>query len=481
MKAVTGTLIFAVLCLLLTACIKAQVKLTRVYSQFVLDRPIGFQTPPDSSGRIMVVTQRGKIYSIQTGAVPTMDLLLDLSDTISAESSELGLLGLTFHPKFKQNGYFYLNYTVDNPLRTIIARYTMSPPASNTIVPRSRIILFEIRQPYSNHKGGCLAFGPDDGYLYIGLGDGGSAGDPQNHAQDKKSLLGKILRVDVDTQSPGKNYGIPQTNPSHTDTSMAEEVYAYGFRNPWRFSFDPVTHMLWVGDVGQDKYEEIDTVRIGRNYGWRVMEGKHCYNPTSNCDETGLEMPVWDYGHDKNGGDCITGGYVYRGKAIPFLSGKYVYADFISLKLWALSIDAQGAVKNELLLENTPAIPSFGIGPDHELYACDYGGKLYKIEQGPTSREQEQSGVPGDFRLEQNYPNPFNGATIIPFQIATPSHAVLEVYDALGRLVATLVDSYYQAGRYSVQWDAGALASGVYSYRLTAGNSTATRLLVLQR
>jgi len=366
-----------------------QIKLTRMFPDFIFDRPVDFQTPPDGSGRAMIVEQSGRIYAVTNGTVPARTLMLDIKDIVEDRSGELGLLGLAFHPRFSENGYFYVDYTASFPLRTVIARYTMTTPGSNTANAASRVVLLEIPQPYENHNGGCIAFGPG-GYLYIGMGDGGSGGDPQNNGQNKKSLLGKILRIDVNTPSGGRNYSVPADNPFRGDASAAEEVYAYGLRNPWRFSFDPVTKKLWAGDVGQNKYEEIDIIESGKNYGWRTMEGLHCFNPASGCDQAGLALPVWEYGHDAAGGWSVTGGHVYRGKNVPSLYGKYVYADFVSQNLWALSVDAQGSARNELLLANAGAISSFGVDADNELYVCSYDGKIYRVDKAAASRVKTQ-------------------------------------------------------------------------------------------
>lgn len=469
----------ACMCMLFYSCADGQSRLTRVYSNFSFVHPVDLQAPPDGSDRIMIVSQPGRIYAIQNGAVPTMQLMLDLTDSVTSRSSELGLLGLAFHPRFSENGYLFVDYTAANPLRTVIARYTMRPPSSNTVDVSSRVVLLEIPQPYENHNGGCLAFGPD-GYLYIGMGDGGSGGDPQNNAQNKKSLLGKILRIDVDAASGAKKYSIPADNPFKGNADAAEEVFAYGMRNPWRFSFDRVTKKLWVGDVGQDKYEEVDIVESGKNYGWRTMEGRHCYNPPTGCDQAGLELPVWEYAHATGGGWCITGGVVYRGSALPALYGKYVYADYVTQTIWALSIDAQGIAHNETLVENAGPIVSFGVDAANELYACSYDGKIFKMDKGtPVQNDAERSAF--DFRLGQNYPNPFNAGTVLPFHIAGAVHATLTVVDILGRTVATLVDGMYQPGSYTAHWEPRNSASGVYVYRMEAGGMISMRKLVYQK
>ena len=257
----------------------------------------------------------------------------------------------------------------------MIARYsvTSNPDIADK---SSEEIVLEINQPFSNHKGGQLAFGAD-GYLYVGIGDGGSEGDPHGNGQNCSTLLGKILRINVDSSSSGKNYSVPSTNPFFGNTlGFREEIYAFGFRNPWRFSFDSATGQLWVGDVGQDRLEEVDVVEKGRNYGWNIMEGSLCYNPASDCNETGLELPVWNYTHDV--GNAVIGGYVYHGSALPSLSGLYVYGDYGSGRIWALN--ANGAVASNTLIADTGLnIASFGLNQQNELYFTAYNGKIYKL------------------------------------------------------------------------------------------------------
>lgn len=235
----------------------------------------------------------------------------------------------------------------------------------------------EVNQPpFNNHKGGQLAFGAD-GYLYIGLGDGGSAGDPFRNAQNLSSLLGKILRLDVDASSSNRNYGIPPDNPfAGNDLGYREEIYAYGFRNPWRFSFDFESGRLWVADVGQNRLEEIDLVEGGKNYGWNIVEGTLCYDPPSGCNQTGLELPIWTYTRDL--GTAVIGGFVYHNSELPSLIDAYVYGDYGSGRIWALKINGEN-VTNLLLADTELNIASFGLDKSSELYLCAYDGKIYML------------------------------------------------------------------------------------------------------
>ena len=371
--------LFFTACLATNADENKQYKLQNAFPKLSFDNPVDLQHAGDGTNRIFVVSQKGLIYVFKnTSSVKSAKIFLDIRDKVKY-GSELGLLGLAFHPDYKNNGYFYVNYTASDPLRSVIARYTVRPKNRNSANKNSERILLEVNQPYSNHNGGQLAFGTD-GYLYIALGDGGSGGDPQNNGQNRSSLLGKMLRIDVNCTSGNKNYCIPSENPFVGNTQgYKEEIYAYGLRNPWRFSFDPVTGWLWAGDIGQDDWEEIDIIEKGKNYGWRIMEGNHCYNPSSDCNTSGLTLPIWEYEHEDHGNCSITGGYVYRGTKFSELYGKYIYGDYCSGRIWALSYDGTNTVTNTLLLKEDIQISSFGIDKDNELYICDLNGKVYKL------------------------------------------------------------------------------------------------------
>ncbi len=352
-------------------------KIERAFPSLSFTYPVDLESAPDGSRRLFVVEQAGRIMVFPNSpGSSAAKVFLDIRDKVKS-GGEMGLLGLAFHPHYSSNGYFYVNYDADNPLRTIIARFKVSAADPDVADPTSEQILMEYHQPFTNHKGGQMRFGPD-GYLYIGAGDGGSAGDPYNNAQNLGVLLGKILRIDVDSHSANLQYGIPADNPFH-GTGSRGEIWAYGLRNPWRFSFDPVSGWLWVGDVGQDAIEEIDIVQRGGNYGWHIMEGRNCYNPPENCDTTGLQMPVWQYHHDI--GNCIIGGSVYRGTALPGLVGAYIYADFGSGRIWALRYSAPGVATNTELLHTRLSISSFGVDDAQELYICGYDGIIYHLSQ----------------------------------------------------------------------------------------------------
>jgi glucose/arabinose dehydrogenase len=342
--------------------------------------PVELTAPADGSNRIFVVSQKGTINVFSNSStVNSKAVFLDITSKITS-GGELGLLGLAFDPDYKTNGYFYINYNRRNPsLETVIARYKVSASNANVADPNSEEILLTYAQPFDNHKGGKLAFG-NDKFLYIAAGDGGSGGDPNGNGQNKKVLLGKILRIDVSKTGTNTKYTIPQDNPFKGSTDGArEEIYAYGMRNPWRFSIDHTTGLIWAGDVGQDKIEEIDIIEKGANYGWNTMEGNQCYN-SANCNQTGLTLPIYTYMHGSLGAS-ITGGYISRDSNLPGLAGRYIYGDYVSGNVWALTSSNKAFVKNDLIGQ-VPAgtLSSFGEDADSHLYILNYtDGKIYKF------------------------------------------------------------------------------------------------------
>jgi len=423
------------------------------------------------------VEQRGVIQVFDNApATGSSKIFLDITDRVLG-GGELGLLGLTFHPAFADNGYFFVNYTAAGPRRTIIARFQVTPANADTADPATEMRLLEIPQPYTNHNAGQLAFGID-GYLYVALGDGGSGGDPDNNGQDRKTLLGSILRIDVNGSTDSTNYVIPADNPFVANAfGYREEIYAYGLRNPWRFSIDQPTGRIWAGDVGQGTREEIDLIEKGGNYGWRIMEGVLCYNPPTGCSSDGLILPVFDY--PRSEGYSVTGGYVYRGANLPALSGRYVYGDFGSGKIWALTIDGVAAPTNQLLIDTPLSISSFGVDATGELYILDYkdpAGVIYRFGAPTSIPTDNQRPVPQRSHLLQNYPNPFNPSTDIPFELRDAGDVHIEIYDLQGRLVQSIDPGRLTAGQHTVRWTARTIrghpvASGTYYCRLLVDGS----------
>jgi glucose/arabinose dehydrogenase len=340
-----------------------------------LESPIGVTNAGDGSGRLFIIEQAGRIRIIQDGVLLTVPFL-DIVDRVDC-CGERGLLGLAFHPEYPQNGYFYVNYTtiLDGQLTTIIARYQVSGDP-NFSEPATEKVLLSQPQPYPNHNGGGLAFGPD-GTLYIALGDGGSGGDPEGNAQNLNTWLGKLLRIDVNNGDP---YAIPLDNPFAGGGGLPE-IWAYGLRNPWRFSFDRLTGDLYIGDVGQGSWEEIDYQPAGspggENYGWDYYEGNHPYEGTP---PPGVEFvfPVAEYPHGPD--VSVTGGYVYRGAALPAWNGVYLYGDYASGRVRGLVQLEDGNWQNEILFELNAQITSFGEDETGELYLTDYNGRLLRFE-----------------------------------------------------------------------------------------------------
>ncbi|MBA4180186.1 MAG: glucose dehydrogenase [Anaerolinea sp.] len=351
-----------------------RVELEKVASGF--SRPLYLTAPPDGSGRLFVVEQTGKVRVIQDGVILAAPFA-DLASVVTSEGSEQGLLGLAFHPKYAENGRFFVAYTAANGGDNTLAEYRVSADP-NRADANSRKVLLAIPDFAANHNGGMVAFGPD-GYLYLSTGDGGQAGDPRGNGQNRDALLGKILRLDVDGAAP---YAIPAGNPFALGGGRPE-IWAYGLRNAWRFSFDRQTGDLWIADVGQNVYEEVDFEPAGGkggvNYGWSVMEGAHCYRPSSNCDQTGLALPVAEYRH--NEGCSVTGGYVYRGAKEPKLAGAYFFTDYCGGVIWALTRAADGSWTRTPVLSSRLSISSFGEDQAGEVYVVSQeDGTIYRLK-----------------------------------------------------------------------------------------------------
>jgi glucose/arabinose dehydrogenase len=354
--------------------------LLRIGSGF--SKPVLVTHAGDGTNRLFVVEQTGKIRIIKNGvklATPFIDFTASVS-----KGSEQGLLGLAFHPSYETNRLFYINLTDVNG-DTIINEYRASATNPDRADGRPRRILF-IDQPYTNHNGGHLAFGKD-GYLYIGMGDGGDGGDPGNRAQSTNSLLGKMLRIDVNGTTSTKPYRIPSSNP-YVGVTGLDEIFSRGLRNPWRWSFDKVRGDLWIADVGQIRYEEVNRAIIeagngrGANYGWRVMEGRHCYNPSSGCNTSGKTMPLVEYNHDQ--GCSVTGGYVYRGYQYMAMRGGYFFADYCSGRIWTIDSGAPYPATPVLKLDTTLNISSFGESEYGLLYVTALDtGEIYQLVGTP--------------------------------------------------------------------------------------------------
>ncbi len=333
--------------------------------------------------RMFVVSQEGIIYILNSDGTYRARPFMSIANK-TQPGGERGLLGIAFHPQYAQNGYFYLDYTDLNG-DTRVSRFSVKPDSADVGDPKSEKLLLTVKQPYSNHNGGQICFGPD-GYLYIALGDGGSGGDPNNNGQNKKSLLGKLLRIDVNKAENGKEYAIPTDNPFVNNPDFAPEIWAYGLRNPWRFSFDRATNDLWIADVGQNKLEEVDfqhaSSKGGENYGWRCYEGNDAYNTEGCGDKSNYVFPIFQYPHNSTTGGCsITGGYVYRGKIWKDLQGWYFFGDYCTGNIWATKRHQNGTFQTEDFGKLGADFSTFGQNTDGELFAVQHssGGNIWRL------------------------------------------------------------------------------------------------------
>jgi len=374
--------------LFLTSLVSAKPKIWLKSHSDGYNNPVGLVVVESDPSRFFVVERDGLIKIVsKDGKMKNATPFLDVSDLLgkcAGYCTERGLLGLVFHPNFADNGKFFINYTQENnegSLSTIVSQFFVDASDPDIADPESEIIILQFTQPYANHNGGDIKFGPD-GYLYVASGDGGWGGDPQGYGQNRTTMLGKILRIDVDKTSLGQNYGIPLDNPFVSDSSTFPEVWAYGVRNPWRISFDMEKGDLYIADVGQDKWEEVNfqdsSSTGGQNYGWNKMEGFHCYKEGCDLDDNTLTLPILEYAH-LQGACSITGGYVDRGKN-KYLNGRYFYGDYCNGNIWATKrIDNEWSV--DLMCETGFAISSFGQDTDGNVYVVDLKGAIYKLNK----------------------------------------------------------------------------------------------------
>jgi len=358
----------------------ASVKLRLEQIARVPGGPLAIVAPHDGSGRLFVAAQDGRAWVVRDGATRSSPLL-DLR-SLASTGGERGLLGIAVHPGFPSDPRVFVDYT-DRAGDTVVASYRVDPSDPDRLDPGSAEVWLQVDQPYPNHNGGALAFGPD-GDLYVSLGDGGSGGDPHGNGQRLDTLLGKILRIAIDVPGDGDpRYGIPTGNPFAGRPDARGEIWLYGLRNPWRMSFDRASGDLWIGDVGQAAWEEVDVARAGvggLNFGWNRMEGSHCYQPATGCDQDGLVLPVAEYSHD--GGGCVViGGVVYRGTAYPGLRGGYVYSDFCTGTIWALDAGAASPAPG-VVGAGADRIAAFGEDEAGEAYAASLDGTIFRVVAG---------------------------------------------------------------------------------------------------
>lgn len=463
---------------LLSISATAQQPFAVAFPGLQFNSPTDIKTPPDRSGLFFVTEQIGlvRVFDPQEFESTGYITFLDIRDRV-VMGGELGLGGIVFDPSYATNGYFYLNYTTPDPLRTRISRFQVDPDNPLHADSTSERVILELLQPYDTHNGAGMAFGPD-GYLYIGIGDGGCCGDPENRSQNLDSLFGKIIRINVHPADTSRPYTIPSDNP-FVEGSGRPEIYAYGFRNPWRFSFDEATGDLWCGDVGQDKWEEIDIVRPGGNYGWRLMEGPECYNPGL-CDSTGLISPILAYQHDTTWpfAAIVAGMFnfyteVAPGTYYPLKSGEFIYGDFVSGRIWAMERPRDSIIHTRLLAESGPNITAFGTDRNGEIYFVAFDGYVYHFAR--------LADVPdaGPLTGAQAVPNPGSSSTMLRFDMARPGSPCIEIFDILGRRVRMMDAGFRETGRQEIAIDLRGLPAGDYRWRIILGNESLSGPLVV--
>ncbi len=437
-------------------------RLTNFASGFA--RPVDIAHAGDS--RLFIVEQRGQIWVLDsTGQRISTTPFLDIRTPVRDAGNEQGLLGLAFHPNYAQNGYFYVNYTREPDGATVVARYTVPRGAAQADLATQQILM-EVPQPFSNHNAGCMKFGPD-GYLYIAHGDGGSGGDPRNSGQDRRAMLGKILRIDVNRTANGRNYAIPADNPFVSNTAYLPEIWSLGWRNPWRFSFDRQTGDMWVGDVGQNTREEISFEPKGRgglNYGWRCYEGFRTFN-TNNCqDESTYARPVFDYATGGQVGCSVTGGFVYRGKRFANLFGQYIFTDFCTGRWWSTRRTGENSFETRELVDLNGDYSTLGEDIRGELYTASLSGQIFRIEGSTTNAPETEPQVTA-FKVT---PNPTNEVATLTLTLRTQDDIQTALTDLQGR---TVWEQNLRADALTTELDLRALPAGLYvlSVRLGSG------------
>ena len=430
--------------------------------------PIEMLQMPDSSW--LVGYQPGVIRRFPANGSGAGVIVLNIAAKVLSSGSEEGLLGMALHPNFSTNQYIYLNYSAASPRRNVIARFTFGTGANAVISPQSELFIIGFNQPFPNHNGGRVEFGLDR-MLYIASGDGGSGNDPQRNGQNKNTLLGKVLRINVDATMGIQNYVIPTDNPFASIAGVRGEIWAYGLRNPWKIAQDKITGTWWAGDVGQNLLEEIDTLTKGGNFGWRIKEGSNCTGLETNCQDTTLIAPVFVY--NRAAGDVsITGGFVYRGASIPYLYGMYIYADFATGRIWALRLRPGLAAENVLLMNSTSNVSSFGQGTNGEQYVIDHTtGAIYSMEISLTGVKKLSND------MVRVYPNPLSN--VIKFEIASPEKAVISVLNLEGKKIGQAQPGGNTDRTY--QFDASFLQTGTYLYEAQIGNTISKGRFVIAR
>ncbi|HET6244850.1 MAG: PQQ-dependent sugar dehydrogenase [Bacteroidetes bacterium] len=463
MKRFIGTSVLFIV--LFTFSVQAQINLVALATGF--NKPVSISHANDN--RLFVVEKDGRIVIVDTIGNLNAGYFLDINSKVNSSGGEQGLLGLAFHPDYASNGYFYVNYT-DNSDSTCISRFTVNSLDSQSADVNSETIIMKIHQPFTNHNGGDIKFGPD-GYLYIGVGDGGGSGDPFNNAQNPLVLLGKILRIDI---NQGQAYSIPTTNPFVASPDTLDEIWALGLRNPWRISFDRLSNDFWIADVGQNTEEEINmqlaSSQGGENYGWRCYEGNLTFNPSGCGLASDYFYPVFTYPNTGFLNDCsVTGGYVYRGIKYPDFNGHYFYADYCSGKIWSIS-DSSGTLKNHFYGEFSKSLSTFGEDSKGELYVASLNqGVVYKLESNISSQTQNQKKKNSVISL---FPNPvidqLNFSLTTDFSNNTDLSFTL--FDLTGKILISFNLKQKENLDYNFSLNDWNIQPGCYFYQLQKGS-----------
>jgi glucose/arabinose dehydrogenase len=459
--------------------------------------PVAIILAPDSLDRIFIVEKGGTISMVShpDSAIPTKKIFLDLRSVVSHMGVEDGLLGLAFHPKYKDNGELFVSYTrvVDSVFQLRISRFVVNP-SRDSVLSDSETVIYSMHPPDIVHHGGSLLFGLH-GNLFCGIGDcsytgaasgGGTVADFWRLAQNYQSPAGKLLRFNVDNQDSLHKYTIPMSNPFASDSSnnALKEIYAIGFRNPWKYSFDDSTGRLWLADVGQVSYEEIDLVKPGNNYGWSKLEGNHRFND-STADTSLLTPPVFEYPHTEGNG-CITGGYVYHGTMIPELKGKYIYGDFLSGRIWAFTYEAPGVFSNELLVDmQSPTIflSTFGKDRAGELFAADFlSGIIYRLTPPLGAVRETEKKQRTTFALQRTMFTSTEHSTMCTIHVSEPEAITISLLDQKGQEIQSLLIRNISAEEHTfdIVIPPG-LSSGIYFVRLKTSEGNMTQKIIIEK
>lgn len=485
------------------ASAQENVGVEQVYTSLSFTRPVDFDAGPD--GHVYLTQQSGEIVRFPDEPAPTGSAtILDISERVLDydDYNEAGLLGLALHPSFSENRTLFVYYVTRGPtsegtdtLHSVLSRFRMEDGNPDQVDLSSETRLLEIPQPTPRHNGGGLAFGPN-GYLFLSLGEGSRGADAFDQAQDRSTLLGSVLRIDVDDADAGRAYGIPASNPYvGNEEGYREEIYAYGLRNPWQLTVDAKTGQIWVGDVGEFDFEEINLIEKGGNYGWPIVEGRTCFPPDEpqDCDPSKFASPVYVYRQGREVGRCVTGGYVYRGDELPELQGKYVFGDWASGNVWALDYEAgQDTTISQISIpDDAKKNPStFGFNTEGELhFASSFHGVTRFVSDEKSSPGDDETPSDGDDEdepkttgLEVTGPNPAFSGTTVTYRVAQTGRVRVELYDLLGRRVQILLDRRVSAGSAgTVRVSTAELTAGTYLIRMRTGGVQRTRTVHVVR